>query len=136
NANTVGLFYENHNFPLAIAHGVRATASELNMPLLYDVVVPRHQGQLGVPGSSYETDTNLDSTELSSLEDLLNTIIAHDADAVAGGTYYDLCRNLMVKFKERDYVPKAIGMTTCMSEELIHDVGDSVRYVMGASGWD
>jgi len=136
-ARTVGVFYENASFPLAIYTGVKNTAEELNMPILYQTLVPRHTGYIGIENSTYPPpQTGLDENETKSLETLLQLIIENDADAVAGGTYYDLCRNLMYRFWQEGYLPKAIGMTTCMSQELINDIRDYVPYVMGASGWD
>ena len=129
NAKTIGLFYENSSFSIAIAQGVRATASELGMPVLFDTIVNRHIGQLGVEGSRFEK-TTLNVTDENILNNLTDTIIRLDPDAVVGGTYYDLCRNLLVKFKERNYVPRAVGMTTCMSVDLLEDLGSTTDYVM------
>jgi hypothetical protein len=144
-AKNVAIVSETATFTTAIASGARITAVQYNMPIIYEGSVDRQSANIDVTLPSGEVkaaDPALDEEKTSQLDTLVDELIAQRSDdgepvdVIAGGTYYQLCRNLIVRFKERNYMPHAAGFTTCFGSDLLKDIPWLIEYFYGVSGWD
>ena len=60
-----------------------------------------------------------------------------DVDLVVGGTYLESCISLVRAFKQANWLPKALGLSSCMGMPRMYDaLGMDLRWVSGPSQWD
>lgn len=54
----------------------------------------------------------------------------------AGGTYSELCRNLLIRFHSRNYFPSSLALNSCLTDSILADIPTLVPFVFGPSAWD
>ena len=58
-------------------------------------------------------------------------------DLVIGGTYPTSCTGLVQGFRQANYLPKGLGLSTCMgSSSMFTTLGKDMRWLAGPSQWD
>ena len=157
-AKRVAFVYEiNKSFTYAMVVGAKTQATNLKMEIIADITMAEQRdadlcsgsdpatmcsdpdgliteadAQTGVPtvvskGSSW-TDSGF---RLVPLLKHLNT------DLVIGGTYPTSCTGLVMGFRQANYLPKGLGLSTCMgSVSMFTTLGKDMRWLAGPSQWD
>ena len=147
-AKRIAFVYEvNKSFTKAMIEGARSQAQGLQMDIVADIQIAvnadaaTHTTSEGLmQTASGQAKIDLVSTDASwtgAVAQTVDLLKSLDVDVVVGGTYLGSCLGVVNGFKSKDYMPKALAVSTCLGNTMMFtDLGKDMRWLSGPSQWD